>query len=138
MSAQLWHFILRLTGCRAADGMQTYDTNQPWVVYEYRYTDRALDWFGRSFVRCICCICGAREDVEIRVGQGYDDPKVHAPGRTPFLAQHVHHGVNGNPMSWELPLLNPAALREGDLEDVLGLAIDRAHREARRDDGGSR
>lgn len=130
-------FALALTGCRVReDPGETYETRQPWVTYTYRYTDRALTLFGRSLIGMTCCICGRREDALIKgPRRGPIEDKGHHPERRRFLKEHEHPGVNRNPMSWDLPLRNMAALRTGDLEDVLGVAINRAVRPSTEKEG---
>lgn len=108
---------------------ETYETTQPWVIYTYLTTDEEADANGgEGRIEMRCSICGEREVCVLKVP---DEPVQTPPGyrhpqRAAFLAAHQHPGVNRNPLSWEQPLANPAALREGDIEEVLGVVIDRA------------
>lgn len=129
MKTTTWLRVFRLCRLGTKDPFETYETTQPWVTYAYLWKDRALDWFGFSFVRVTCCICATQEDIRIREGDPQDASGKHF-GRAEFLTEHVHRGVNKNPLAWVLPLRNPAALRSGDLEEVLDLAASRARRDA--------
>lgn len=129
MKLRLLKLLLRLTRCNAGEPYWTYDSERPWITHCFAYTDRALRLFGRSIVLAECCICGVTEDIVIREGDRRPGQRMH-PDRERFVREHIHPGVNRNPKSWELPLRNPAALQDGDLEDILGIAVNRAQRDA--------
>lgn len=110
---------------------ETFETAQPWVIYSYLTTDAEADANGgEGQILIRCAICGVREVCVIAIPDEplHTPPDYRHPQRAAFLAAHQHPGVNRNPLSWEQPLANPAALRDGDLEDVLGVVVDRAQR----------
>lgn len=126
MSERTWRLVLRWA---KGPRLETYKTAQPWVIYTYFVPDWLTRVLGRTAVRCECLICGQYAFPTLRMPRwGKIEDQGHHPARTAFLAAHRHPGVSGNPMSWERPLRNMAALRDGDLEDVLGVVAERAFR----------
>lgn len=106
----------------------TYDTDQPWVCYHYGRThDRwwplwnSTRVLGRACIVCQCAVCGDRTAVWLRIPRfGQIPDRGNHPARDAYLAKHAHPD-RGAPMSWKLPLLNPAA-HPGGL-DLDGLAM---------------
>lgn len=117
---------------------EMYDTDQPWVGYGYFVPTWLEKILGRFSVRCHCFICGEKKYPTVRIPRWgpIEDPALAHPARTRFLEEHVHPGVNQHPMSWELPLRNPAALGDGDLGELMELVRDRTHRDLKDVPGG--
>lgn len=96
---------------------ETYETTQPWVTYMYGLThDRwwplwtSTRVLGRARIRMTCCVCGTAETPSLRIPRFGPVPQPVSgrhPAREAFLARHAHPD-RGHPMSWALPLLNPA------------------------------
>ncbi len=129
--SRFWSFLYRRL--RATDTTDTFESEQPWVTYTYFVPMWISRILGRFSVRCLCCICGKDAFPTIRMPRWgpVKDVGKH-PLRKRFLKEHVHPRLNEHPLSWELPLRNPEVLREGDLEEIGEVVMDRAHRAARR------
>lgn len=128
----LWRWLFRR---QAQAGLvhETYEVPMPWIVYGYFVPEWVIRTTGRTCVRCDCSICGEVAYATLRIPRWGPAPTPESgrhPVRERFMEAHEHPGVSRNPLSWERPLRNMAALQEGDLEDVFGLVVDRAHREA--------
>lgn len=109
----------------------TYETAQPWVVYTFGLT-HDLWWpfwnstrvLGRARIALQCAVCGDRTVVSLRMPRFGDVPDHgHHPRRLEYLAEHAHPD-RGHPMSWALPLLNPAAHPGGLDIDLLGARLE--------------
>lgn len=115
-------------------GMQsTYETEQPWVVYTFGRTHdrwwpfwRSTRVLGYARIGMQCAVCGQRAEVKIRMPRLGPVPEPasgrHA-ARERFLAEHAHPD-RGAPMSWALPLLNPAAHPGGLSLDALAMRLE--------------
>lgn len=102
-----------LLGLVPAEPLETYETTQPWVTYIYPYTDRFLMLTRRSAIHVVCCVCGKRESIRIRLRDGKPAEGKHQK-RIEFLKRHEHPNERDNPYVWVLPLRNAAAWpREG-------------------------
>jgi len=97
-----------------------YDTDQPWIIYEYGRTHDKWwpPWsstrvLGYALIGCRCCICGDRTVLKIKMPRF--GPVTKTVGkherRMAYLAKHEHHDRNDAPMTWAQPLANLAALR---------------------------
>ena len=113
--------------------MQTAETTQPWVVYTYGLThDRWWPFWnstrviGRARIRMTCAVCGEQEITNFRIPRFGKVPEP-ATGRHPvreqFLREH-RHPDRGHPMSWAMPLLNPAAHGGGMDLDLLAARLE--------------
>jgi len=96
-------------------GYDTYETDQPWVVYTFLTTPEAeARNRGLVPVHMQCAICGGWVNAELQLpppGRPAPLPVggVH-PMREAFLAVHAHPGaVRREPRLWEKPQLNPTA-----------------------------
>jgi hypothetical protein len=104
--------------------LQTYETEQPWVVYTYLTTDRQTRITGRSKIECCCAICGERRRVTIRIPRfGHVVDRGRHPERVRFLLDHVHKD-RPHPMAWSMPLLNLAAHTGGLDLDLLAMRLE--------------
>jgi hypothetical protein len=119
---------------RHPDRLQTYEAEQPWIVYTYLTTDRWTRITGVSKIECECAVCGERKVLKIcmpRFG------KIMAPAggkhvkRLEFLRDHLHRDAPRHPMAWAKPLLNPAAHKGGIDLDLLAMRLEADLREAR-------
>jgi hypothetical protein len=105
--------------------LETYETDQPWVVYRYLTTDRRTRITGRSKIMCECAVCGEKRTVTLRIprfGQVVDRGR--HPERIRFLLNHLHRGEERHPMAWAKPLLNPAAHVGGIDLDLLAMRLE--------------
>lgn len=111
--------------------MDKYDTDQPWVVYHYGRT-HDMWWplwnstrvLGRACIVVQCAVCGDTTPLWIRVPRfGPVIDQGHHSARLKYLAAHSHPN-RGAPMSWKLPLLNPAAHRSGIDLDALAMRLE--------------
>lgn len=96
--------------------MSTYETDQPWVLYHYGRThDRWWPFWnstrvlGRACIVCQCMVCGDTTPIWIRIPRFVDPNPIgaHHRKRVAYLAEHAHPD-KGAPMSWAMPLANPA------------------------------
>lgn len=123
--------------------VQTYQTDQPWVVYTFGLTHdnwwplwgstRVLGYFK---VKCTCCVCGEETIQKIALPRfkkkgDLNPDKTPHPFRVKFLAEHAHPD-RGHPMSWKMPLHNLAVFKNGLDLDLLAarLEADLNHPEA--------
>lgn len=94
--------------------MRNYETEQPWIIYTYPYTDAVCAKKGlQAFVSMQCAVCGEQIHWAPKIGEElpeYIDGR--APVRIDFCQLHIHP-EKGHPMSWSMPLLNPAVHEEG-------------------------
>lgn len=103
----------------------TYETDQPWVVYHYRTTDRRTRITGRSKIECECAVCGERRLVTLRIPRfGPVVDRGRHPERIRFLLDHLHRGETQHPMAWARPLLNMAAHPKGIDLDALAMRLE--------------
>ena len=110
---------------------QTYETGQPWVVYTFGRTHdqwwpawNSTRVLGRACIVCQCAVCGDRTDMWLRIPRFGAVPDAgHHPQRLAYLAEHAHPD-KGAPMSWAMPLLNPAAIPGGVDLDALGMRLE--------------
>jgi len=118
---------------------ETYETDQPWVIYRYLTTDRRTRITGRSRIECECAICGDRETLTIRIPR-FGPVPVPTGGRHParvrFLLDHIHPD-RSHPMAWARPLLNPATHTGGIDLDLLAMRLE-AELQAAGDSGNTK
>ncbi len=80
--------------------METYDTDQPWVIYRYLSTDRETRITGRSRIQCECAVCGTRKTLRLKIPRfgKITEPKggKHVE-RLRFLREHLHADSARNP-----------------------------------------
>lgn len=105
---------------------ETYETDAPWVTWTWLSTDRETRITGRSRMKLICCVCGKREIVRIRIPRWGPVPipagGVH-PERIKAKERHAHPD-RGAPMSWALPLRNPFGQPGGLNLDGLAMRLE--------------
>lgn len=112
---------------------ETYDTDQPWVIYTYGRTHDGW-WPFWSSTRVLgvakigleCMVCGRTEIARIRCprfGPVPTPPSGKHERRELFLAVHAHVD-RGAPMSWALPLRNIAAHDGGLNVDALAMRLE--------------
>lgn len=115
-----------------AASLTTFETTQPWVIYRYGRThDRWWPFWtstrvlGRMCIVVECAVCGDRAVLWLRIPRfGQVNPGGgHHPARLRYLAEHAHPD-RGAPMSWERPLLNPAAHPGGLNLDALAMRLE--------------
>jgi len=97
---------------------ETYETDAPWVTWQWLSTDRETRVTGRMRLRLICCVCGQREIVKVKIrrfGKVPEPPDGVHPARKAAKIRHAHPD-RGHPMSWALPLRNPFANGGIDLD----------------------
>jgi hypothetical protein len=97
--------------------MNTFETDQPWIVYHYGRTHDSWWPFwnstrilGRACIIAQCAVCGDKTSLWFRIprlGEIHDNGS--HPRRLEYLAAHTHPD-RGAQMSWKLPLLNPEGL----------------------------
>lgn len=117
---------------RNADKFETADTEQPWIVYLFLTSDRRTRLTGRSRIRLTCAVCGTRHTLSLRIPRFGPIPEPKAGQhleRLRFKREHLHPD-RPHPMSWSLPLLNPAAHKGGIDLDLLALRLDADIQEA--------
>lgn len=112
---------------------ETYETTQPWVTYRFGLThDRWWPFWnstrvlGRCRIACTCMVCGDRTVLSLRIprfGEIAEPVSGRHPAREKYLADH-RHPDRGHPMSWALPLLNPAAHSGGLNLDLLAVRLE--------------
>ena len=112
---------------------ETYETTQPWVTYTYGLThDRwwpiwnSTRLLGRARIRMTCCVCGGSEIASVKIprfGPVLGPESGRHPTRERFLGEHAHPD-RGHPMSWALPLRNPAAHTGGLNIGLLGMRLE--------------
>jgi hypothetical protein len=113
------------------DSLTTYELGQPWVVYHYGRThDRwwpawnSTRVLGRACIVAQCAVCGDTKPIWVRIPRfGPVPDRGHHPRRQAYLAAHAHPD-RGAPMSWKLPLLNPAAHPGGISLDGLAMRLE--------------
>lgn len=104
----------------------TYEVDQPWVTYDYLSTDRQSRITGRAVILCTCAVCGERKKLRLRIPRfaKIDVPPDHKHvERIKFLLAHLHADRPRHPMSWAMPLLNPAAHKGGIDLDLLAMRL---------------
>lgn len=115
--------------------METFDTDQPWVVYRYLSSDGETRFTGRSRIQCQCAICGVQKTLVLkipRIGPVKEPKNGKHVARLEFLQEHLHTKEHRqNPMSWAMPLLNPAAHTDGIDLDLLAMRLAADIREAK-------
>jgi hypothetical protein len=110
---------------------QTYETDAPWITWDWLSTDRETRITGRMRMRMTCCVCGKREIVRPRIPRWGPVPTppggVH-PERIKAKERHAHPD-RGHPMSWALPLRNPFGT--GGLDpDLMAMRLEADLRES--------
>lgn len=115
----------------AAPGIETYEVEQPWVLYRYGY--RHDQWWpfwsstrvwGRAPAVFECMVCGNRKRVSLKIRRfGKQPDRGYHPVRTAYLAEHAHPD-RGAPMSWARPLANLAAHPGGLNLDGLAMRME--------------
>lgn len=113
--------------------LDTYETDQPWVTYHFGLThDRwwpfwnSTRFLGYMRIGVACMVCGAEEVMKLRIPRISPVPEPTSgrhPERERFLAEHAHPD-RGHPMSWAVPLRNPAAHPGGVSLDQLGMRLE--------------
>jgi hypothetical protein len=112
-------------------GQSAYETDQPWVTYHYGRT-HDLWWplwsstrvLGRACIVVQCAVCGDTTPIWLRIPRFAPIPdNGHHPKRLAYLKAHEHPD-RGAPMSWQLPLLNPAAHPAGVDLDALAMRLE--------------
>jgi hypothetical protein len=110
---------------------ETFETGQPWITWTYLHPDWWTRVFGKTQVEAVCCICGHRETITVRMPR-FGPVSAPAGGRHPtrvkFCSEHVHRLQQQAPETWVLPLRNPAALSGRDIMDVLRDVAEKAAR----------
>jgi hypothetical protein len=111
----------------------TFEVTQPWVTYTFGLThDRWWPFWnstrvlGRSRIRCVCAVCGDNTVLSLRIPRWGPVPEPAGgrhPAREQYLAEH-RHPDRGHPMSWAMPLLNPAAHPGGLNLDLLAARLE--------------
>jgi hypothetical protein len=135
MAERFWRLVFRR---QRAHPYETFEESQPWLVYSYFVPGWVVRILGRGCIRLECSICGVVEWPTLRIPRwGPITDRGRHPARVRFMADHEHPGVRNNALSWERPLRNPSALREGDIEDVMEVAVHRARRAAPEGTGGN-
>lgn len=111
--------------------LETYEIEQPWVVYRYLTTDRRTRITGVMKIECECAVCGESKVLRLRIprfGKIVDRGK--HPARVRFLLDHLHRDSSKHPMAWARPLLNPAAHPGGIDFDLLAMRLEAELRES--------
>jgi hypothetical protein len=88
----------------------TYDTNHPWMVYEYPLPDWACWAIGHAVINTYCLICGQRERLYKRLWR--EDHLEGPRKRKALLARHEHPHMVYRPILWHEPGGNTAAYME--------------------------
>lgn len=111
---------------------QTYETTQPWVIYDYLFHD---GWWplanstrirGFTKIRMTCAVCGYMRIQKIRMPRFGEVPIPESgrhPSREKFLNEHKHPD-RGAPMSWAKPLSNLAMHKRGIDLDALAMRLE--------------
>lgn len=116
-------------------GAETFEVDQPWVVYRFMTRDERTRVTGRTVIECECAVCGAVERLRLRIPRvGKVEGRGHHPERLRFLRAHVHENRPAQ-MAWARPLLNPWASGPVDL-DALAMRLEADLRDALRERGG--
>lgn len=108
----------------ARERLETYEVDQPWVIYRYLTTDRRTRITGRSKIECECAVCGTRRTLTLRIPRfGPIPDRGKHPERVRFLLAHLHRD-RPHQMAWARPLLNPAAQPGGVDLDLLAMRLE--------------
>ena len=127
--SRFWRLVFR----HSTVWEETFEIDQAWVLYCYFVPNWIVWLLGLSCIRMECIICGVRYHPTFRLKRwGPMEDRGRHPKRVRFCEQHLHPHLNKNPLCWELPLKNPAALPDGGLEEVVELVLDRSRREHER------
>jgi hypothetical protein len=107
-------------------GAERYDTDQPWICWQFLSPDARTRITGRSAIRMDCCVCGAIQISHIRIPRFGPVPV--PPGgrhaeRLRFMLDHLHPD-KGHPMSWAKPLRNPFAQKSGLDLNLLAMRLE--------------
>lgn len=106
------------------DGAERYDTDAPWVCWQFLSTDARTRVTGRMVVLMDCCVCGESRKLRLRIPRtGAIPERGKHPARARFILDHLHPD-RGNPMSWAKPLRNPAAFANGIDLDLLAMRLE--------------
>jgi len=105
---------------------ERYDTDQPWICWQFLSTDRRTRITGRSVILMDCCICGESKKVSIRLPRFGPVPV--PPGgrhaeRIRFMLAHLHPD-KPHPMAWAKPLRNLAAHPGGINLGLLAMRLE--------------
>ena len=111
--------------------MDTYEVEQPWVLYHYGITQDGFwpPWnssrvLGRFKIIFECMVCGDRTVDWIRVPRfGKVPDRGYHPKRSAYLKAHAHPD-RGAPMSWAMPLANLYAHPGGLNVDALAMRLE--------------
>jgi hypothetical protein len=110
----------------------TYEVDQPWVIYRFGLTHdtwwpvwNSTRFLGYAKIQVTCLVCGTKDIIKMkmpRVGSISDNGS--HPLRVAFLEQHQHPD-KGHPMSWKIPMGNPAVFAHGDIPlDLLAMRLE--------------
>lgn len=126
MSVLRWLWLWRWWPLRV--GLETYETEQPWVIYRYPSRDERTRITGRSIIECECAICGEVERLTLRIPRrGEIEDRGRHPERLRFLLAHVHPDRPAQ-MAWKRPLLNSFTYARLDM-DALAMRLEADLRE---------
>lgn len=111
--------------------LDTFETDQPWVLYHYGAThDRWWPFWsstrvtGRAIIEATCMVCGDRTPIKFRIPRFGEIPNAGKhPKRVEYLREHEHTD-RGAPMSWAIPLANIAAHPNGLNLDALAMRLE--------------
>ncbi len=111
------------------------EASQPWVTWTYFRPDWWTRIFGKSQVKALCCICGHREVVTVKIprfGRVPEPAGGRHPVRVKFCDQHRHPLQQRAPETWAMPLHNLNAISGDDamgiFQDVAAKAVRDANR----------
>lgn len=130
MNPLAW-YVARLSPVRG-DLMQTYEAEQPWIIYTYGACHdkfwppwRSTRVLGVTNIGMECAVCGQRQAAVLRIPRFGAIPEPEGgrhKTRLRFMLDHLHED-RGHQMSWARPLLNPMAGGGLDL-DLLKMRLE--------------
>ena len=95
---------------------ETYDTDQPWVIYGYFVPDWITRILGRTAVRVECSVCGNLSFVVLqvpRLGEVSEPEGGQHSFRLDYKEKHLHTDTQRHPILWSRPLRNLDAFNTG-------------------------